>query len=1217
MTLLSRISKHRLLRGLCALLAVHVVSAVMVRPAGALSTQVTAVSSQELRWYEGETWNTTNGLPQNSVNEIVQTKDGFLWLATMGGLVRFDGIDFELFDLAREPNPGDNRISALCEDGKGNLWIATEGGFHLVVLRDGEFVPVQDSGKIRKLCRSSRGGVWAATRNGLFYGENDSLAHVVAVPIDKSMGIRNIAEAEDGSVWIAAGSLFRWDGHSLIQIEGTQGLHDIAVAGDGRMWAAGERLVELTGTSITQEFEGKRRGVLVDKAGTVWSGTAGAPSRVRSGVAYAPGYRITGAIEELFGSAGIPRLQDREGNLWFGDSVNGLLRLRRCRIEGLTIADGLKAQGVYSVASDRVGGLYVANKRSLLHYDGAGFDFVLPPSRRAEGGTFYATLVDAEGALWFSRGFETYRLLGGKISKVECPESGINRVLLQDSSDRIWLGAGKGLFLLGENGFERFDLDGVVQDSPVYCIREDRDGNLWFGFESGVSRLSGDQIDSWGEKDGLSRGAVREILQAPDGAIWAGTYGGGLCRLKNDAIARVTVQHGLLDNAISCALVDDNGFVYINSNRGVFRTHWDDLNAVADGQTPALICISYGVAPGMRTNEAQGGYQPAGCRDANGSMWFATIEGMVRLDPHEEVFNAQAPSVVFSKIESGGVSLELNARIDLPLGQRSLSVDYAALSFTWPESVRYRYKLIGRDSDWHDVGTERTARYSQLDPGQYTFKVLAANEDGMWSQTAGTFELAIPAYFYETNWFRGLVVILSVVGVLGLFRFRTRSIAARAQILEERIAEGTAELRQARDDLERRVAERTQQLAAANNSLQSDLIEREQLEAKLMHSQKLESVGRLAGGIAHDFNNLLTVMLGQIELAIMGARHEAIRQGLEEAYQAGQRASMLTQQLLVFARGKVGEHKSFSPEKLIRDLERMLTRLLKDDIKLGTEFAEDLGWIRADPIQVEQVLVNLCVNGGDAMPRGGQLKITAHNRMIEGAEQVPGSNVAIPKGAYVQISVADSGTGMDEATLTRIFEPFFTTKSVGKGSGLGLSVCYGIVQNSSGYISVQSELGVGTTVDLYFPLIEPTADLIAESTLVKRGALKARALLVEDDARVRRVVEAMLQELNIEVVSTGNGAKAIDLLQEMDADLDLLITDLVMPGMNGAEVANRVRALRPDTHVLFISGYSEGFGVGIGNLPENSNVLAKPFSLEALRQALSDVLYRQADSKLI
>ncbi len=378
------------------------------------------------------------------------------------------------------------------------------------------------------------------------------------------------------------------------------------------------------------------------------------------------------------------------------------------------------------------------------------------------------------------------------------------------------------------------------------------------------------------------------------------------------------------------------------------------------------------------------------------------------------------------------------------------------------------------------------------------------------------------------------------------------------------------------------------------------------LEEQLRQSQKMEAVGRLAGGVAHDFNNLLTIILGEADLALQSLKPGAeLRDVVLEIQAAGQRAAALTRQLLAFSRKQLTETKSFCPNDVIETLQGMLRRLIGEDIVFTSNRASDLGHIRADPSQLEQVLVNLVINARDAMPSGGYLTLESTNRDLDATYAESHSN--IDPGRYVMLSVSDTGTGMSDAVKARLFEPFFTTKARGKGTGLGLATCYGIVRQFGGHIGVYSELGTGTTFRIYFPRVDRAAHVEEQPPQPLHGGSET-ILLVEDEQAVRRIVIRILERLGYQVLSAPSGEEALALWDRERPAIDLLLTDVVLPGMGGRELVEQFRMRCPHVKVLFASGYSDDVLLQQRLTELGDALLSKPFTLESLTVKVRDVL---------
>lgn len=430
------------------------------------------------------------------------------------------------------------------------------------------------------------------------------------------------------------------------------------------------------------------------------------------------------------------------------------------------------------------------------------------------------------------------------------------------------------------------------------------------------------------------------------------------------------------------------------------------------------------------------------------------------------------------------------------------------------------------------------------------------------------------------------------------------------------------ELADAKDLLEVRVRERTAELLQSNQALQAEIAYRElaqrqrdeqqkhskALEQQLIQTQRMEAIGRLAGGVAHDFNNLLGVILGNSELLLQDASlDKTVSERVQEIKMAGEEATSVTRQLLAFSRQHVVEPQTLDLNVVLQDLQPLLIRIIRESIHFEMELGRHVGRIKIDRSQLAQVILNLVANARDAMAAGGRLKMETSN--IELGESYSHEHVDVRPGPYVQLSVTDSGSGMDRETISRIFEPFFTTKEKGRGSGLGLATVYGIIRQSGGHIWVYSEPGLGTTFKIYFPRIAEPADSLPHA--VRRpttSAARETILIVEDSKLLAKVTRDFLEADGYKVLMASSPKEAIEIAANHQDSIHLLLTDVVMPDMNGRELAEHLLAKRPEMRVLYMSGYTNGILSEHSFRAEDAAFIEKPFSHEALSHKVRHTL---------
>jgi PAS domain S-box-containing protein len=386
--------------------------------------------------------------------------------------------------------------------------------------------------------------------------------------------------------------------------------------------------------------------------------------------------------------------------------------------------------------------------------------------------------------------------------------------------------------------------------------------------------------------------------------------------------------------------------------------------------------------------------------------------------------------------------------------------------------------------------------------------------------------------------------------------------------------------------------------------INTDISERKLLESQLRQAQKMEAIGRLVGGIAHDFNNLLTIIVGYSQLLQESTRDEKIRASVTQIFDTGMRAAALTHQLLAFSRKQVLQPRVLSIKELLSNMGKMLARVIGEDIKLAVHSATDLGMVKADPGQLEQVVLNLVINARDAMPHGGHITIETTNLDLD--ELYARQHIGSHAGPFVMLTVSDTGTGMDAATRAQIYEPFFTTKNQ-ESTGLGLSTVYGIVKQSGGYILVYSEVGRGTTFKIYLPRVDEPAEAIQQAQ-PKETSGSETILLVEDEQAVRELICQVLAMKGYRVLDARNGEEAIAIWDRYSETIHLTITDVIMPGITGDALSDILRSRNPNAKILYMSGYTAAAIADGGILSVNHAFLQKPVTVNALLQKVREVL---------
>jgi signal transduction histidine kinase/ligand-binding sensor domain-containing protein/ActR/RegA family two-component response regulator len=1198
----------------------------------ALAQRAAGPVLKPLTQYHLESWQTRDGLPTNGLQALAQDADGFLWLGTEAGLVRFDGVQFRTFDRNSTPALKATEVTALFVDKANRLWIGTDDG-SVLRRRDGvfeEFSQVRLSGPISTFYQDQRGVIWVAAGDSVARVSENALLLVRGA----NASIQSIYEDANGVVMLGTnGPLGRIENDTIKPIE--DGARDVRAAlrqPDGTLWQALPTGLRRTGGRRPERLFTTAHGLpspnvtalALDHRGGLWIGTT-------AGVARLVGDRLvsrTGIREpDSEGMNVTALLEDREGSIWVATRHGGLHQLRNVPFEAITKRHGgLAHDDVLAVFEDHAANLWVGTDGAGLTQLHDGTHFTWTAQEGLPSNVIWTLAETRDGAIWIGTPKGLARILHGRITSFAgvggYPQGGI-RAILEDRRGNLWIGSSRqGLWRLRGSEVKQFtkENDGLSSNS-ITVLRESREGALWIGTtDGGLDRMSRGLFTNYSVEQGLRSNDVTAVL-CEDQHVWVGTTDGSLHLVRNDRVLALPTKDGASTGHALQILADRRGSIWMTGERGITRLERSELLKVANSNVEAATARVYDFRDGFGRWEFQGVSQSSGIRRADGSLAFPSATGVVIVRSEAFTTSNVAPTVKVLEVLADGRPIPVEQDLVLPAGVKQLEVRYTATSLAVPSRVMFRYKLEGADADWMNAGPLRSAFYSNLSGGRYRFHVTATNSDGVASPHGATLAWRVELQFWETWWFYALGGVGFLFTVLQLSRFRVRRGQARERALRVIVDERTAELSQeiaerrrveaslrtSRDELEDRVAERTTELRAALAQTQKDMAERRRLEEQLAQVQKLESIGRLAGGVAHDINNVLTVVLSYSDLvdAGLGAAHPLQAQ-LRQIRKAAERASNLTHRLLAFARKQIVEPRVINLGELSLNLDGMLRRLIGEDVELLTVTSPNLWSVKADPHQIEQVLVNLAVNARDAMPQGGTLRIETTNVVVD--EAFAKRHPTLKTGEHVRMSVSDTGVGMDEHVMQHMFEPFFTTKEPGKGTGLGLATCYGIVQQLGGAIYPESELGKGTIFSVFVPRVDLPAEPTPRprETSVQRGT--ETVLLVEDEPLVRDIAKSALSDQGYEVLEAEHGEEALALARGHGAEIQLVLTDVVMPKMGGRELVEQLRKVRPAIRVLYMSGYTAASIDEQDVVEPGTSFLRKPFALAEMLGKVREVL---------
>jgi len=793
--------------------------------------------------YLVDLWTSDNDLPDSSVTAITQTPDGYLWIGTYNGLARFDGERFTTFDPANTPELKNPRIFGLFTDPRGTLWISTFDG-SVTSYREGVFKYESSCGQIvsaffttnrtylatlgrgvcvgtetkksndwqlveedrppsaNSFCQDASGMIWCLLRDGRIKWISGT--NVMALPDNAGLGaekVNCITADRLGRVWIGTSKwIARWNGDHFADATPTNGgtvtnVSFLFCTSSNDFWAIANDSVRhaVNGRWVTNAAAWSELlqtapiylGAYQEKNGDVWFRNYG------QGLFHAG---IDGSLERISTETGLPGnrvsawFQDREGNLWVGVDRGGLVRLRKKLFQ---VAGSDENFAVSTICEDPGGNIWIGTFGKGLNRwrEGALERFELPEG--ATPGAFFSAYPDTSGNLWLSADHEDLFVMDRNhvIKRFSESVHGI-KVILADHQNRIWLGRqsqltcwsnGKLAGYAARNGFARID---------VRSLAEDQHGGIWIGTGNGVLyQFSGGKFTPFKPADALDTQAIWSLLPDADGTLWIGTFRGGLLRFKDGKFTRYTTRNGLPSDVICQILDDGQGKLWIGSHKGIFCISKSIFAAYDRGEIDSIPVTAYGLNDGLPALECTGNYQPSAWRTHDGKLWFATTKGAVMLNPGKIRLNRVAPPVAVEDFLVDGKKFALKNTIRIPPGKHQFDFQYTALSFVAPDKVAFRYRLEPFDNDWVDAGAKRAAHYGPLEPGDYKFRVIACNNDGVWNNVGASIVFHQSPFFWQSWWFQILMISAAVLAITAAARYvATRKLHQRLEKLKEQHA---------------------------------------------------------------------------------------------------------------------------------------------------------------------------------------------------------------------------------------------------------------------------------------------------------------------------------------------------------------------------------------------------------------------------------------------
>jgi len=1105
--------------------------------------------SKKITKYIHQVWQSEDGLIQNSIYSLKQTKDGYLWFGTQEGLVRFDGDKFLVYN--KQSTNGkikDSWISSVAEGRNKDLFFGCflGGVYHMKNGEIAEISPGSEFSKARSYVffNDSRLNIWFGTSAALFkYKDNNAVEKILSENND-SYQVHAIFEDSSGNLWVGTENhgLFRYDAdkNKLLSVDlGIyKNLHISSITEDnfGNLWLGAYRMGLLRYKNGKVELFSMENGLssnlilslVMDRDNNLWIGTeSGGLNR------FSNGKFNSHRIKDGFSSENITSLfEDLEGNLWIGTDGGGLNLFRDGKFHVFDRADGLKSEIIKSIYQDPSGKIWLGTPNGLhLFKDGkfeayqiydtelSGSDMVLALSSDKEGDLLVATSI----------GY-VYRMKNDKFEKIifdKAEHSKRVSSFLYDLDGNLWITTFSDGVKSIHNGqiFSYGEKDGLFSNKTKDLLL-DKKGHLWVATFNGFYLYENGRFSF----HGLPNGRVMKLFEDKRGNFWIGTYGQGLYLYKNGKLIEYTVKTGLYDDIIWSMIEDDFGYLWMTSNRGISRVKIDELLDYAAGKIAKVNSEYYTVSDGLKSYECNGGLQPSILKDKEGKIWFSTIKGAAVTDPAKIIPNKVVPFVHVEKVIADKKELNIADKILIEPSNNALEIQYTGVSFVAPKKVKFKYKLTGFDKDWVDASGRRSAFYTNLSPGTYTFNVLAANSDGVWNEKGTSITFIKKPHFYQTLWF----FVISAFSVLIVFYtgYRIRIFRIKAQNMK----------------LQLLVEEKTVELINANNA-------------------KSEFLANMSHEIRTPMNGIvgMTELLADTEINKEQFEYIKIIQASADALLS------IINDILDFSKIEAGkmllEHIDFNIRTLVEDVAELLSvKADEKKIEIASLIANNVpAQITGDPGRLRQIIMNLT---------GNAIKFTKTGHVIIRVEVLEENDSTI----ILKISVTDTGIGIPREAMERLFKSFSqvdasTTRKYG-GTGLGLAISRQLSELMGGKMWVESSLGAGSTFG--FSAVFGKPDTNFKQLSLPQNIKEKKILAVDDNPVNREIIGTYLAFWGPRYKVVSSGAEALNELRIAMADGDpyqMVITDYMMPDIDGELLGKSIKSdeLIQETHLVMLT----------------------------------------------